>query len=190
MLTLRAGRRSTGHDWELDGMTETLSRDRLAARVKALEDRIAIQEFLLAYFGYGRTAAHGSYDDFFAEDCHFDINGVICTSKAELPALYKKVGSYMPKLVGKFHMQLTNFLIRVDGDTATAQFLWTQQLNDTIKGPPRFIEQGREFDRLIRVNGQWKFKKRVLISDSGLLDCFDETWQQRNDYSLENDTAN
>ena len=64
------------------------------------------------------------------------------------------------------------------------QFLWTQTLNDTIKGPPRFIEQGREFDRLKKVDGEWKITKRVVIADSGLPDMFDPTFEPRLDYSI------
>jgi hypothetical protein len=161
----------------------------LATRVQALEDRIAIEEIFHAYFGYGRSANHAGLTGFFAPDFHLDINGAVCTNADDLLALYKKVGASKPRLTGKFHMQLTNFLIKIDGDKATCQLLWTQQLNDTIKGPPRFIEQGREYDWLVKIDGTWKIKKRVVIADSGCPDCFEDTWKPRLDFSFETEAA-
>ena len=35
-------------------------------------------------------------------------------------------------------------------------------------GPPVFVEQGREYDKLVREDGVWKFSRRVVIADSGL----------------------
>jgi hypothetical protein len=157
----------------------------LAARVQALEDRIEIEELFHAYFGYGRTPSHGSFADFFADEFHLDINGWVCTTRDEVTDLYKKVGADKPRLTGKFHMQLSNFIIKVHGDTATCQLLWTQQLNDTIKGPPRYIEQGREYDWLQRIDGRWKITKRVVIADSGCPDIFDQTWTPRLDFSFD-----
>ena len=159
--------------------------DKLEQRVKALEDRYEVEEFILSYFGYGDSAPHGDYVNFYDEDPFLDLNGRVCTVKADIPALYRQVGSYFPRLTGKYHMQITNFIIRVDGDSAKVNFLWTQQINESVKGVPRFTEQGREYDHLVRVDGQWKFKKRVVISDSGLLDCFDDIWQPRYDQKLE-----
>ena len=166
-----------------------MSDERLAARLQALEDRIAIEEIFLAYFGYGRSANHVGLTGYFAPDFHLDINGAIATNADELLALYRKVGASKPRLTGKFHMQLTNFIIKVDGGSATCQFIWTQQLNDTIKGPQRNIEQGREFDWLVRLDGVWKIKRRVVIADSGCPDCFDDTWTPRPDFSFETETA-
>jgi hypothetical protein len=166
-------------------MGEAGTRGDLEARLQAMEDRVAIEELFLSYFGYGRSAARGGLTGYFADEFHLDINGATCTSREELAALYKKVGASKPRLTGRFHMQLTNFIIKVDGDTATCQFLWTQQLNDTIKGPPRYIEQGREYDWLVKVDGVWKIRKRVVIADSGMPDCFDDSWTPRDDVSFE-----
>ncbi len=48
----------------------------------------------------------------------------------------------------------------MNGDTATAKFIWTGIINEQIKAPPRFVEQGREYDRLVKRNGQWRITKR------------------------------
>ena len=78
-------------------------------------------------------------------------------------------------------MLLNNLTIQIDGDTATAQMLWTQTLNETIKGPPRLIEQGREFDTLAKRGGRWRIVKRVVVADSGMPNIFDATYRPRAD---------
>ena len=81
-------------------------------------------------------------------------------------------------------MILSNAQIEVTGTTATARFLWTQLLNDSLKGPPQLIEQGREFDTLIKREGEWRITKRVVIADSGLPNLFDQTYSPRENYKL------
>jgi hypothetical protein len=55
----------------------------------------------------------------------------------------------------------------VDGNTATAWFIWTGVLNDDIEGPPRFQEQGREYDELVKRDGRWYTTKRYITAHSG-----------------------
>lgn len=154
----------------------------LDAAVQALIDRNTIEEMCIDYFSGGIRSK--GFEHFFDKDFELDINGIVTTGFDEVRDLYSRVGADKPNLTGTFRMILSNFLIEVDGDKATAQFMWTQTLNDTIKGPPRFIEQGREYDRLVKRDGQWKITKRVVIADSGLPDLFDETWEPRLDYRL------
>ncbi len=152
------------------------------AALQALVDRKVIEEMCIDYFSGG--IRNKGFEHFFAENFELDINGIVVTGFDETRKLYQNVVADKPRLTGVFRMILSNFLIEVDGDKATAQFLWTQTLNESIKGPPRFIEQGREFDRLVKTNGQWKIVKRVVIADSGLPDLFDDTFEPRLDYQL------
>ena len=152
------------------------------AALQALIDRKTIEEMCIDYFSGG--IRNKGFEHFFADSFELDINGIVVTGFDETRALYQRVVADKPRLTGVFRMILSNFLIEIDGDKATAQFLWTQTLNESIKGPPRFIEQGREFDRLKKINGQWKITKRVVIADSGLPDLFDDTFEPRLDYQL------
>ena len=61
----------------------------------------------------------------------------------------------------------------------------TQELNDTIKGIPRFTKQSRDFDWLVRTADGWKIRKRVVITDSGLYDGQEATWSRKEDFSFE-----
>jgi hypothetical protein len=158
--------------------------DQTAAMLRMVLDRMAIEEVFVRYYsGLGSGDPEG-FGGFFADEAELDVNGIVCRSREEIAKLYRDVAVDKPNLTGTFRMLLTNLFITVDGDTATAQMLWTQTLNDTLKGPPRLIEQGREYDRLVRQNGRWKISKRVVIADSGLPDLMDGTYQARADYGL------
>lgn len=164
--------------------TMSHSADRIEAKLQMALDRMAIEELFVRYYsGLGSGDPEG-FGGFFAEDAELDVNGIVCRTREEIADLYRNVAIDKPNLTGTFRMLLTNLFIEVDGDIATAQMLWTQTLNDTIKGPPRLIEQGREFDMLVRQNGRWKIKRRVVIADSGLPDMMDETYTPRADFTL------
>lgn len=165
-------------------MATTLAGADQAAMLQMVLDRMAIEELFVRYYsGLGSGDPEG-FGGFFADEAELDVNGMVCRSRAEIAALYRAVAIDKPNLTGTFRMLLTNLFITVTGDSATAQMLWTQTLNDTLKGPPRLIEQGREYDRLVRQNGRWKISKRVVIADSGLPDLMDGTYQARADYKL------
>ena len=89
-----------------------------------------------------------------------------------------------PAAQGTFHMMISNPVIDVNGDTATAQFMWTGVMNSTIEGRPQLWEQGREYDLLVKQDGQWRIKKRTVIADSGLPERYKATYQPRMDYDI------
>lgn len=152
-----------------------------------LLDKIRIQDFLAEYFAnfHDKDQDFGKY---FTEDAVFDGNGIVHEGREAIRALYAgmKEGSF--ERHGTFHMLMNNPLIEVNGDTATASFIWTGIMNDTAKAPPRMVEQGREYDLLQKGDdGKWRFKKRIVISDSGLWDAFDETYTPRRDFDVRED---
>jgi len=166
-------------------MSETLERpDQAAALAQLALDRMAIEEVFVRYYSGLGSGDPDGFGGFFTDDGELDVNGIVCRTREEIGALYRDVAADKPNLTGTFRMILSNLFIEVDGDTARAQMLWTQTLNDTLKGPPRFIEQGREYDLLVKQNGRWKIRKRVVIADSGLPDMMDDTYQARKDYTI------
>lgn len=154
----------------------------MEAAVQALIDRKVIEEMCIDYFSGG--IREKGFEHFFDEQFELDINGIVTTGFDETRKLYRAVGEDKPRLTGTFRMILSNFLIEVEGDKATAQFLWTQTLNESIKGPPRFIEQGWEVDALVRQDDGWRITKRVVTADSNLPDMMDDTYTPRPDYTL------
>jgi hypothetical protein len=75
-------------------------------------------------------------------------------------------------------------VIDVDGDTATAKVLWTGIMNADLRSPPTFVEQGREYDRLVKRDGRWLIEKRVVVADSGLPENMVATYDKREGYDI------
>ena len=129
-----------------------------------LADRIAIEDMVTRY--YGNVGKQDAAEDF--------------------GAFYTDTGAdeEAPAAQGTFHMMISNPVIDVNGDTATAQFMWTGVMNSTIEGRPQLWEQGREYDLLVKQDGQWRIKKRTVIADSGLPERYKATYQPRMDYDI------
>ena len=156
----------------------------------ALADRIAIEDMVTRYYGnFGRQDAAEDFGAFYTDDAVFDVNGIVSTGREAIEAFYAESAEEpdAPAAQGTFHMIISNPVIDVDGDTATAQFYWTGVINSGIQQPPQLLEQGREYDLLVRQDGQWRIKKRVVIADSGLPDRYMATYQPRLDYRIETD---
>ena len=153
----------------------------------ALADRIAIEDMVTRYYGnFGKQDAAEDFGAFYTEDAVFDVNGIVSTGREAIEAFYVESGSEedAPAAQGTFHMMISNPVIDVDGDTATARFMWTGVLNTGIQEPPQLLEQGREYDLLVKQDGEWRIRKRVVIADSGLPERYLATYQPRLDYDI------
>jgi ketosteroid isomerase-like protein len=138
---------------------------------ETLLDRIQIEDMIVRY--YVDMSAGKSHDLalYYTEDAVLDVNGLISKGREAIEKLYAGLGGgggEAPVFKGTMHMLLNNAIINVDGNSATAWFVWSGFMNDDIKGAPKVLEQGTEYDELIKVNGQWFIKKRYITADSGL----------------------
>ena len=59
---------------------------------------------------------------------------------------------------------MTNPVITVHGNAATAQMIFTEIVMDTASAPPRLLTQGREYDNLAKIKGHWRFTKRQVAA--------------------------
>lgn len=147
-----------------------------------LLDRIQIEDLITDYYNNLGTGGSRSFGDYYVDGAEFDVNGTVVHGREGIEGLYRSLSQDSPARHGTFHMLLNNPLVRVTGDTATAEFLWTGIINDTVTAPPRLVEQGREYDLLVKRNGSWRIRKRVIIADSGLPAMFEKTYTPRRDY--------
>ena len=178
---------ATGFALALGGCNQTSAQTTLSAEQQALADRIAIEDMVTRYYGnFGKQDAADDFGAFYTEDAVFDVNGIVSTGREAIEAFYTDTGAdeEAPAAQGTFHMMISNPVIDVNGDTATAQFMWTGVMNSTIDGRPQLWEQGREYDLLVRQNGQWRIKKRTVIADSGLPERYRATYEPRMDYDI------
>jgi hypothetical protein len=136
-----------------------------------LLDRAQIEDMLVEY--YAKLGPGGSdFGSFYVEDGTLDVNGLMGRGKQGIEDVYRKVGQGSPKRPGTFRMLLTNPRIVVNGDTATADVIWTGINSDAVTTTPQLVEQGREHDELVKRNGRWYFKHRVITSDGGMQAMF------------------
>ena len=159
-----------------------------------LADRVAIEDLIVRYYAHLGRGDPSAFGDYYTEDAVFDVNGVVLTGREEIEGIYGGLDEDAARAEdaapseqheqGVAHMLLSNPVIEVDGDTATASFIWTQIRNPDIKGPPVFVEQGREYDLLVKRDGRWLIQKRTVIADSGMPDMFDATYEPRLGYDI------
>src|SRR5688500_12444432 len=105
----------------------------------SLADQIAIEEMVTRHYGNLRQQDGAEESGAcYTEDAVFDVNGIVSTGREAIEAFYVESGNEedAPAAQGTFHMMISNPVIDVDGDTATAQFLWTGVLNTGIQEPP------------------------------------------------------
>ena len=142
-----------------------------ATTLQTLLDKQQIQDMLVDYYlhlGKGEN----DFGAYYLPDGTIDVNGLKGQGEKAIKDVYKKIGAGTPKRAGVFRMLLTNVSIVVNGNTATADTLWTGINSANIEAAPKFVEQGTERDDLVKVNGHWLFKLRVITSNAGLQAMF------------------
>jgi hypothetical protein len=145
-----------------------------------LVDRATIEDLLVDYYTQLGSGRH-DFGAFFTADGVIDVNGTVAKGQAGIEEVYKRAAESTPPRPGTFHMVLNNVRIKVTGNTATADVIWTGVNSANVNAVPQFEEQGREHDELVKVNGRWLFKHRVITSDGGLdpKSFFAKTYKKR-----------
>ncbi len=143
-----------------------------------LLDRAQIEDMLVDYYAQLGAGRH-DFGAFYIPEGTLDVNGIVAKGKKPIEDLYAKLAQQSPQPKGTFRMLLTNPKVVVNGDTATADVIWTGVNSETVKSTPQFVEQGREHDELVKKNGHWYFKLRVITSDGGLTPMFEKTYKVR-----------
>ena len=149
-----------------------------ATTLTTLLDKQQIQDMLVDYYGQ-LGAGRSDFGAYYIADGTLNVNGVTAQGEKGIEDLYRKVGAGTPKRPGTFRMVLSNVKVVVNGETATADSLWTGVISETLTQAPRFVEQGTEHDELVKRNGKWLFKHRVIMSDGGMQEMFLSTRKQK-----------
>lgn len=138
----------------------------LKAQVQALQDRLEIQQLLVEYGHLLDTHDLVGYSRLFARNGEWIGGFGRARGPREVLAMMQKyIGTapYDPRNVKGFHL-LTNMVIHVDGDHATA---WSRIVymvrNKDDKPVPAM--GGHYDDVLVREDGHWRFQKRVVMME-------------------------
>ena len=140
----------------------------------ALIDRAQIEDMLVEYYEV-LSAGSTHFDSYYTDDAVLDVNGIVKQGKGPIDDLYKTI----PKSKGTVHLLLTNPKIVVDGNSATADVIWTEVYSETHLALPQIVEQGREHDELVKRGGRWYLKKRVVTNDGGLPATLEKYYKAR-----------
>jgi hypothetical protein len=148
-----------------------------------LLDRIQIEDLLTRYYyDLSRSNAH-ELSEYFTEDALLDVDGTVAKGRAEIARLYQnpapKSKEPAPAPGRRMHMLLSNPIIAVKGNTATAHVIWTGVMNEGIGKLPQIVEQGREDDELVKQNGKWLIKRRYITADGRMPNQFDKNYKPR-----------
>ena len=133
------------------------------ARLQRLEDIEEIRTLLLDYGRLLDSRDLAGYSRLFAKDGEWVGGFGSAQGPAAIQVFMEKNLGTGPNRTNTYHL-LTNFVIDVKGDTATAWSRWTY-VTPGADGRPVIAQAGRYDDILVRENGRWRFKRRTASSD-------------------------
>jgi len=136
------------------------------------EDRAAIMDLQARYLFALDFLDAATYASTFAED------GILIWARGEIKgrkAIHEFIasGDYNPaksaekgKWPAASRHFVTNQVIKVEGDTAKAMTYWFQATNNTADRRTMVLGLfGHYEDELIKIDGQWYFKKRAIYNE-------------------------
>src|SRR5688572_4460992 len=137
--------------------------DSIVARLQRFEDKAEIEALLLDYGRHLDNRDFAGYSSLFAKDGEWVGGFGSVSGPANIKTFMEKAMGTQPNTAKNYHL-LSNFVITVTGDTATAWSRWAF----VVPGDrgATIAQAGRYDDTLVRENGRWKFKKRVASNDT------------------------
>ena len=137
----------------------------LEARLQRLEDREAIRDLLVTYGHLLDEKDLAGYSKLFAEDGVWEGGIGSATGPAGVYAMLDKVYKRVePGSFGNDYHIMSDFIINVDGNTATSRSNWTWIIEGET-GTPVASRSGHYEDILVKVDGVWKFKHRLTVTE-------------------------
>jgi hypothetical protein len=131
-----------------------------AARLQQLEDHIAIERVLMEYGRALDRRDFATYSQLFATNGEWSGSLGTFRGPAAIKAAMEQSfkDSKAAPIPTNFHV-LTNAIIDVQGDRATAWSKWT--FMNMVDNKPVVVLAGQYEDTLIREAGKWKFLRRT-----------------------------
>ena len=66
--------------------------------------------------------------------------------------------------------------IDLQGDKAVVNMIWLTLGAELLTSPPEVTEYGTERDELVKQDGRWLFKNRIILSEGGMPEASLETY--------------
>jgi hypothetical protein len=134
------------------------------ARLQRFADKEEIQNVLLEYGRALDSRNFAAYSALFAQDGEWVGGFGSVKGPANIKAFMEKNMGTNGNPTHNYHL-LSNFVITVTGDTATAWSRWAF-VQPQDRGAV-IAQAGSYDDTFVRENGVWKFKKRTASNDTG-----------------------
>jgi uncharacterized protein (TIGR02246 family) len=139
-------------------------KESVEARLQRFADKEEIQNVLLEYGRALDARDFTAYSNLFASDGEWVGGFGSVKGPANIKAFMEKNMGTNGNPTHNYHL-LSNFVITVNGDTATAWSRWAF-VQPGERGAA-IAQAGRYDDSFVRENGVWKFKKRTASNDTG-----------------------
>ncbi len=146
-------------------------------QITALIDRAVIENLMVDYYSHIGNSSF-NFGQYFVKDGVLDVNGIVAKGAEEIKKLYvlasggaaaappKQDPNAPPRSM--YNMQLTNLKVEVTGNTATADRFWSSLESKTLISTPSVTEYGRDHTELVKQNGRWLIRNRVVTSGGGM----------------------
>jgi ketosteroid isomerase-like protein len=151
--------------WNAVAAQGAKSKESAEARLQRFADKEEIQNVLLEYGRALDSRNFAAYSNLFASDGEWVGGFGSVKGPANIKAFMEKNMGTGANTTNNYHL-LSNFVITVTGDTATAWSRWAFVQPQTTGGAV-IAQAGRYDDTFVRENGVWKFKKRTASNDTG-----------------------
>ncbi len=153
-----------------------------------LMERIAIEDLFIDYYAQFRPDSKHDFKSFFTDDGRLEVNGLVYNGLEEIKAIYGQLNTggnegKEPKAEGAIpegvsEMMLTNMKVDVQGDKAVATFLWHSIKADLLTTEGKITEYGRERTELVKQDGRWLIKNRVVLTEGGMPEALLENYSK------------
>jgi uncharacterized protein (TIGR02246 family) len=129
---------------------------------QSLVDRAQIQDLITRYYyNFGRENAE-SFTDFYADDAELILGETHYKGRDGIAKAYSGNSDSPQERAYSFNVTISNPLVVVHGNTATAQLIFTEYLMQKQGDPLRVTTQGREYSTFVKENGRWRYKTRQI----------------------------
>jgi hypothetical protein len=134
-------------------------------RFRAIEDRETIEELLITYGRLLDQQDLRGYSRLFATNGVWEGGIGSATGPQEIYEMLDAVFSRTERgQYGNSYHLMSDIIIDVDGDTATSWSRWTWVVEGE-DGKPMPQRSGHYEDALVRENGEWKFQRRLTVTE-------------------------
>ena len=152
----------------------------------ALVDRADIEDHINDYYLQFRKDGVQDFASFFTADAKLDVNGWVVNGRDGIKGMYLQAGfigdeeetpkaeGAVPKGVGE--TLYTNLNIDLQGDKAVVEMIWLTLGAELLTSPPAVTEYGTEWAELVKRDGRWLFKNRIIRSEGGMPEGSLETY--------------